>query len=137
MGIPPPDEPQSANEPTQPEARVAAEAREARYGRKATASVYLAVLALVSMAVTAPLAAFARLATYPSTGPSEFPWVAPLVFFSLPLLFALPSLVLAISVLRNSPDTSPDRTSAALALCLAGLVFALALGPALDQLGNP
>jgi hypothetical protein len=140
MGTPPPNEPQAANEPTQPETPVAAEAQEARidrYERKATASVLLAVLALVSMIVTAPLAMFAMLATYPSTGPSEMPWVAPLVFFSLPLLFALPSLVLAISVLRNSPDTSPDRSSAALALCLAGLVFVLALGPGLDQLGNP
>ena len=137
MGIAPPDEPQPAKEPTQPEAPVAEEAQEPRYGRKATASVLLAVLALVSMIVTAPLAMFAMLATYPSTGPSEMPWVAPLVFFSLPLLFALPSVVLAISVLKNSPDTSPDRSSAALALCLAGLVLVLALGPALDQLGNP
>jgi hypothetical protein len=96
----------------------------------------MAVLAILSMIITAPLAMFAMLGTYPSDGPSPMPWVTPLVFFSLPLLFALPSLVLAISVIKNSPDTSPARSSAAFALCLSGLVFALALGPALDQLGN-
>jgi hypothetical protein len=104
--------------------------------RKATHSVTMAVLAILSMIITAPLAMFAMLGTYPSDGPSPMPWVTPLVFFSLPLLFALPSLVLAISVIKNSPDTSPARSSAAFALCLSGLVFALALGPALDQLGN-
>ncbi|WP_461188077.1 hypothetical protein [Arthrobacter sp. Z4-13] len=104
--------------------------------RKAVTSLVLAVLSLASMIVTAPLTAFAMLATYPSEGPSPMPWVAPLVFFSLPLMFALPSLALAISVIKNSPDTSPGRSSAAFALCIAGLVFALALGPALDLLGN-
>jgi hypothetical protein len=96
----------------------------------------MAVLAILSMIVTAPLAMFAMLGTYPSDGPSTMPWVTPLVFFSLPLLFALPSLALAISVIKNSPDTSPARSTAAFALCISGLVFVLALGPALDQLGN-
>jgi hypothetical protein len=98
--------------------------------------VLLGVVAILGMIVTAPLAAFAMLGTYPSSGPSPMPWVAPLVFFSLPLLFALPSLALAISVVKKSPDRSPARSSAAFALCMGGLVFVLALGPALDQLGN-
>ncbi|CCQ44263.1 hypothetical protein ARTSIC4J27_187 [Pseudarthrobacter siccitolerans] len=136
MDVPPP----SADEQPQPEAPVAALTKEAetgQYTRKATHSVTMGVLAVVSMIVTAPLAMFAMLGTYPSDGgPSPMPWVTPLVFFSLPLLFALPSLVLAISVIKNSPDTSPARSSAAFALCVSGLVFALALGPALDQLGN-
>jgi hypothetical protein len=95
----------------------------------------MGVLALASMVVTTPLAAFAMLATYPSSGPSPMPWVTPLVFFSLPLLLAVPSLVLAISVIRNSPDMSPGRSSAAFGLCTAGLVVVLALGPALDLAG--
>jgi hypothetical protein len=88
------------------------------------------------MIVTAPLAMFAMLATYPSNGSSEMPWVTPLVFFSLPLLFALPSLALAIPVINHPSQSSPGRPAAAVALCIAGLVIALALGPALDQLGN-
>jgi hypothetical protein len=95
----------------------------------------MGVLALASMIVTAPLAMFAMLATYPSSGPSPMPWVTPLVFFSLPLLLAAPSLVLAISVIRNSADASPHRSSAAFGLCTAGLVIVLALGPALDSVG--
>ncbi|MDQ0674553.1 hypothetical protein QFZ36_002114 [Pseudarthrobacter siccitolerans] len=139
MGIPPPDtnRPVDGTKPPDgpPEAGTREQGTEG-YERKATHSVTMAVLAILSMIVTAPLAAFAMLGTYPSSGPSPLPWVAPLVFFSLPLLFALPSLALAISVIKNSPDTSPARSSAAFALCISGLVFALALGPALDQLGN-
>jgi hypothetical protein len=86
------------------------------------------------MIVTAPMAMFAMLATYPSEGQSEMPWVTPLVFFSLPLLLAVPSLALAIPVVAAEPRTSKSRSSAAAALLISGLVFALALGPGLDQL---
>lgn len=136
MGIPSPDANRPLDGTTPPEASLGPGTRERRTERKATHSLTMAVLAVISMIITAPLAMFAMLGTYPSDGPSPTPWVTPLVFFSLPLLFALPSLALAISVIRNSPDTSPARSSAAFALCLSGLVFALALGPALDQLGN-
>ncbi len=139
MGVPPPEETQPKDETAQSEASAAVESRNARrvhYERQATAGVVLAGLSILSMIITAPLAVFAMLGTYPSEGPSPMPWVTPLVFFSLPLLFALPSLALAISVIRNSPDASPARSSAAFALCISGLVFALALGPALDLLGN-
>ncbi|WP_041652349.1 hypothetical protein [Pseudarthrobacter phenanthrenivorans] len=104
--------------------------------RKATASLILAGLALASMTITAPLALFAMLATYPSNGPSEAPWVAPLVFFSLPLLFSLPSLALSIPIMYCQPRATPGRRMAAVALCTAGLVVGLALGPGLDQLGK-
>ncbi|SER18516.1 hypothetical protein SAMN05444745_12238 [Arthrobacter sp. OV608] len=140
MGVPPPEETQPKDDTAQSEASAAVDswnARRVHYERQATAGVVLGGLAILSMFVTAPLAMFAMLGTYPSDGgPSPTPWVTPLVFFSLPLLFALPSLALAISVIRNSPDASPARSSAAFALCISGLVFALALGPALDLLGN-
>ena len=140
MGVPPPEETRPKDDTGPSAASAAGESRNARrvhYERRATAGVVLGGLAILSMIITAPLAAFAMLGTYPSNGgPSPMPWVTPLVFFNLPLLFALPSLVLAISVIKNSPDTSPARSSAAFALCVSGLVFALALGPALDQLGN-
>jgi hypothetical protein len=138
MGVQPPNEP--PEKPTaQQEIPCEAGAREAPAGRSArmaTVSLVLAVLALASMVITAPLAVFAMLATYPSNGPSEMPWVTPMVFFSLPLLFALPALFLAVAVINRSSQSSPGRPTAAVALCVAGLVIALALGPALDQLGN-
>ncbi|MDQ0921682.1 ABC-type transport system involved in multi-copper enzyme maturation permease subunit [Pseudarthrobacter sp. W1I19] len=136
MGTPSADANRPVDETKPPEAPPGPGAREGGAERKATHSLTMAVLAIISMIITAPLAMFAMLGTYPSDGPSPTPWVAPMVFFSLPLLFALPSLALAISVIRNSPDTSPARSSAAFALCISGLVFALALGPALDQLRN-
>lgn len=104
--------------------------------RKANASLILAGLAVASMTITAPLAMFAMLATYPSNGPSETPWLVPLVFFSLPLLFSLPSLALSVPIVYGQPQSSPGRRRAAGALCIGGLVVALAAGPALDQLGK-
>lgn len=78
---------------------------------------------------------FAMLMTYSDNGHSDRPWVAPFVMFSLPVLFASLALRLAIPALKQSPQGSGDRSAAAVALCLGGLVFALALGPALDNLG--
>lgn len=126
QGIPQPGKTLDANEKPQADGN----------SGKATASLVLACLALASMTVTAPLAIFAMLATYPANGPSAMPWVAPLVFFSLPLLLALPSLSLSIPIVYGQSRSSPGRTSATVALCIGGLVIALALGPALDQLGN-
>jgi hypothetical protein len=138
MGYPPPNEPppgQGAPQQAKPDMAVPPERKE-EDTRKAATSLILAFLSLASMVVTAPLAAFAMLATYPSEGPSNMPWVTPLVFFSLPLLLAVPALVLSIPLLKESKRASPGRPSAAAALCMAGLVVALAIGPALDQLGN-
>jgi lysylphosphatidylglycerol synthetase-like protein (DUF2156 family) len=61
--------------------------------------------------------------------------VTPLVLFSLPVLFASLALRLALPALKGSPRKSGNWTAAAVALCICGLVFALALGPALDNLG--
>jgi lysylphosphatidylglycerol synthetase-like protein (DUF2156 family) len=87
------------------------------------------------MFLTGPFAMFAMLMTYPDEGPSPRPWVTPLVFFSLPLLFASLALRLALPVLKSAPQPSKERSTAAVALCIAGLMFALALGPALDAVG--
>lgn len=148
MAIPPEDEHGHRHghghghgqETVQPAASAGAlhkEPRRGRNARKATASLVLAVLAPASMIITAPMAMFAMLATYPSEGPSPMPWVTPLVFFSLPLLLALPSLAQALFVVKAEPRTSQSRSSASTALIISGLVFALALGPGLDQLVGP
>jgi hypothetical protein len=133
MGIQPADEPYGISRPG--ETRETSTAPHAN-ANKATASLILAGLAIASMKITAPLAMFAMLATYPASGPSETPWLVPLVFFSLPLLFSLPSLALSIPIMYGQPRSSPGRRRAAVALCICGLVVALALGPGLDQLGK-
>jgi Kef-type K+ transport system membrane component KefB len=75
------------------------------------------------------------LLTYSDNGYSRAPWAAPFVLFSLPLLFASLGLRLALPALKQLPPGSGSRSAAAVALCICGVVFALALGPALDLLG--
>lgn len=104
-------------------------------GHKGTNSLVLAILAPVSMFLTGPFAGLAMLLTYSDNGYSRTPWVAPFVFFSLPLLFASLGLRLALPVLNQLPRGSGSRSAAAVALCICGVVFALALGPALDLVG--
>ena len=104
-------------------------------GRKGTNSLVLAILAPASLFLTGPLSLFAMLMTYPSQGPSPRPWIAPLVLFSLPVLFASLALRPALQALRESPRGTGNWAEGAVSLCLCGLVFALALGPALDLIG--
>ena len=104
-------------------------------GHKATNSLVLAILAPVSMLLTGPFAGLAMLLTYSDNGYSRTPWVAPFVLFSLPLLFAFLGLRLALPALKQLPRGSGSRSAAAVALCICGVVFALALGPALDLVG--
>lgn len=102
---------------------------------KGANSLVLAILAPASMFLTGPFAGLAMLLTYSDNGHSSAPWVAPFVLFSLPLLFASLGLRLALPALKELPRGSGRRSAAAVALCICGLVFALALGPALDLLG--
>jgi lysylphosphatidylglycerol synthetase-like protein (DUF2156 family) len=104
-------------------------------GNKGTNSLVLAILAPASLFLTGPLSMFAMLMTYSDDGSSTRRWVTPLVLFSLPLLFASLALRLALPALKGSPRKSGNWTAAAVALCICGLVFALALGPALDNMG--
>ena len=104
-------------------------------GHKATNSLVLAILAPVSMLLTGPFAGLAMLLTYSDNGYSRTPWAAPFVLFSLPLLFAFLGLRLSLPALKQLPRGSGSRSAAAVALCICGVVFALALGPALDLIG--
>ncbi|HKU01603.1 MAG TPA: hypothetical protein VJQ80_02215 [Arthrobacter sp.] len=106
-----------------------------RAGSKATNSLVLAVLAPASMFLTGPLAGLAMLMTHSDNGYSPTPWVAPFVLFSLPLLLASIGSRLALQALKQLPRESGSWSAAAVALCICGLVFALALGPALDLIG--
>ncbi|NUP58801.1 MAG: hypothetical protein HOQ06_04925 [Pseudarthrobacter sp.] len=102
---------------------------------KGSTSLVLAILAPVSMFLTGPFAGLAMLLTYSDSGYSPAPWAAPLVLFSLPLLFAVLALRLALPALRGSPRNSGNWSAAAVSLCICGLVFVLALGPALNLTG--
>ncbi|MDQ0730575.1 hypothetical protein [Arthrobacter sp. B1I2] len=104
-------------------------------GNKGATSLVLAILAPASMFLTGPLSMFAMLMTYPDEGPSPWPWVTPLVLFSLPLLFASLALRLSLPAMNRSLRGSGNWSAAAVSLCICGLVFALALGPALDLIG--
>lgn len=104
-------------------------------GHKATNSLVLAILAPVSMLLTGPFAGLAMLLTYSDNGYSRTPWAAPFVLFSLPLLFAFLGLRLSLPALKQLPRGCGSRSAAAVALCICGVVFALALGPALDLIG--
>jgi len=102
---------------------------------KATNSLVLAILAPASMLLTAPASMFAMLMTYSDNGHSDRPWVTPFVLFSLPVLFASLGLRQALPALKQLPRGSGSWSAAAVALCICGLVFALALGPVLDLIG--
>jgi hypothetical protein len=102
---------------------------------KGPTSLVLAILAPLSMFLTGPFAGLAMLLTHGDNGYSRTPWVAPLVLFSLPLLFGTLALRLALPALKGSPRNSGNWSAAAVSLCICGLVFVLALGPALSLTG--
>jgi len=124
-----------AGESAPPPARTSPPPNNAGANSKATNSLVMAILAPASMFLTGPASMFAMLLTYPSQGPSPRPWATPLVLFSLPLLFASLGLRRALPALKQLPRGSGSWSAAAVALCICGLVFALALGPALDVIG--
>lgn len=92
-----------------------------------TTSLVLAIIAPFGAVMTAYPAILATLLTYPDEGPSDRPWIAPLVFWSLPLLFGLLSVTLALAALRGAPAGSTSRKSAVASLWINGGVFAIGL----------
>lgn len=67
------------------------------------------------------------LLTFPYDGPSAAPWLAPLVFWSVPLIFGTISTVLAVTALRKW-GTSFERSGLAVAaLWISGVVFVIGL----------
>ncbi|MHC6591962.1 hypothetical protein [Arthrobacter sp. C152] len=142
METTPPQEPQPAALDSAPPAGATlppdpqgGEAQPGTPANKGATSLVLAILAPVSMFLTGPFAAVAMLLSYSDSGHSPWPWVPPLVLFSLPLLFAGLALRLALPALKRSPRNTGNWSSAAVALCICGLIFALALGPALNAAG--
>lgn len=94
---------------------------------KAVASLVLAIVAPSSLLLTVPFANFALLLTYPYNGPSRFPWLAPMVFWSLPLLFGVISTVLGACTLRKPGRHSEGSGLAVASLCISGVMFFVGL----------
>lgn len=81
----------------------------------------------MSLLITAPLARFALLLTFPYDGPSRYPWAAPLAFWGAPLVFGLISIALAGAALRNSDRRSEGRGLAVASLWISGVVLVIGL----------
>lgn len=94
---------------------------------KAIASLVLAILSPLSLVVTRSPAAFALLLTFPYNGPSQLPWVAPLVLWSLPMVFGCISTGLAIAVIRSPRQQGFAKGMATASLCVSGVVFIIGL----------
>lgn len=92
-----------------------------------TTSLVFAIIAPFGVVMTAYPATLATLLTYPDEGPSDRPWIAPLVLWSLPLLFGFLSVTLALAALRGAPAGSASRKSAVGSLWINGGVFAVGL----------
>lgn len=94
---------------------------------RAVASLVLAIVAPASLLVTGPFASFAMLLTFPYNGPSENPWLAPAALWSLPMVFGLISVFLALSALRKPGLYSEGRGLAVASLWISGVVFVVGL----------
>ncbi|WP_411374568.1 hypothetical protein ACLH0K_16235 [Arthrobacter sp. MPF02] len=89
----------------------------------AIASLVLAIAAPASLIITAPFASFAMLLTFPYDGPSRNPWLAPLAFWSLPMVFGTISAVLGIYSLRKTKRSGESRGLSLASLCITGVLF--------------
>jgi hypothetical protein len=94
---------------------------------KAVACLVLAIVAPASLLLTAPFARFAMLLTFPYSGPSQNPWLAPLVFWSLPLIFGITSASLGGYALRKSGLRAKGAGLALAALCINSVIFIVGL----------
>ncbi|MGO4189718.1 hypothetical protein [Pseudarthrobacter sp. TAF60_1] len=94
---------------------------------KAVASLVLAIFSPLTLVITAPFARFAMLLTFPYDGPSRYPWAAPLALWSLPLIFGLISIALALAALRKSERRSETRGLAVASLWICGVIFVIGL----------
>jgi hypothetical protein len=124
MNTPQSHPPPPSAQPYEPPAHYDSEAWRAD---ASTLSLVLAVIAPFGLAVTASPAVLATLLTYPDEGPSAQPWIAPLVFWSVPLLVGLVSVTVALIAIRGAKAGSSSRASAAASLWINGSVFAVGL----------
>ncbi|WP_146072348.1 hypothetical protein [Arthrobacter sp. Y81] len=90
-------------------------------------SLVFSLIAPASMIVTAPISLLTALFTRPAEGPGSLTWVAPLVLWSLPMIFGLLAVSLGVAAVRGSPPGSNSWTAAAASLWISGLQVAAAM----------
>jgi hypothetical protein len=79
------------------------------------------------MIVTGPISLLTALFTRPDEGTGSLMWVAPLVLWSLPMIFGLLAVSLGVAAVRGSPPGSKSWTAAAASLWISGLQVAAAM----------
>ena len=130
MSVPKPHNPHSPPLPAQPQPDGPPPAWPPPRGSggEGTTSLICSLIAPASVFLSAPFGVFALLLTRPDNGRGTLNWVAPLVFWSFPLLFGLLSMTLAIAAIRGSPPRSNSHTCAVAGLWIlgAGLVLGTA-----------
>ncbi|MFF1251917.1 hypothetical protein ACFVYC_05410 [Pseudarthrobacter sp. NPDC058329] len=95
--------------------------------RGAVGSLILAFLAPISIGVTGPIGIFTMLMTAGPSAHTPLTWLAPVFFWSLPLLVGISSVSLARSSLRTCRRGSGAWVVAVISLSFMGIFFLLGL----------
>jgi hypothetical protein len=95
----------------------------ARVTPSATSSLMLAVIAPASIYFTFPFALITLIGAADSGEHSLFSWLAPLIFWSLPVPIGVLSICLALSTLRRCVPESESGRLAVRALWISGIAF--------------
>ena len=91
--------------------------------RSATSSLMLAVIAPASVYLTFPVALVPLIGAADAGGHTLLSWLAPLIFWSLPMLIGAISVSLAISTVRKLGRGSARGRVAVRSLRISGVVF--------------
>ncbi|VXC26607.1 conserved membrane hypothetical protein [Arthrobacter sp. 9AX] len=89
----------------------------------AVGSLILAFLAPISIGITGPIGMFTMLMTAGPTAHTPLTWLAPVFFWSLPLLAGISSVSLARSSLRKCRRGSGSWVVAVISLSFMGIFF--------------
>ncbi|MGZ4662571.1 MAG: hypothetical protein ACXVYB_14955 [Arthrobacter sp.] len=87
----------------------------------AVAGLVFSVLVFGSMLLTLPVSTIAALFTRPDTGTGRLQWVAIAVFWSLPVLFGLLSVILCVRAVIRFPPRTDAWTAGVVGLSILGL----------------
>jgi hypothetical protein len=95
--------------------------------RGAIGSLFLAFLAPISIGITGPIGMFTMLLTASPSAHTRLTWLAPVFFWSLPLLMGISSVSLARSSLRKCPRGSGGWVVALISLSFMGIFLLVGL----------
>jgi len=95
--------------------------------RGAIGSLVLAFLAPVSIGITGPIGMFTMLLTAGPSGHTALTWLAPVIFWSLPLLVGISSVSLGRSTLGKCRPRSSSWVVAVISLSLMTIFFVVSL----------